>query len=94
MSGFRNANHPCPVLICTGLHGQVILGILKLIVLGCARVVHGRVASERDQLDPLQPRNPKGFGSASVIANAHADFVARCIKSIKAEIADFEIPFL
>ncbi len=92
-SSFRNANHPCPVLIRTGLHGQVIVKILKSIVLGCAWVVHWRVVSEHDQLDPLQPKNPKGFGPASVIANAHADFATKCIKCIKTHIAHFEISF-
>ena len=93
-SGFRNANHPCAVLICAGLHGQVIVKVLKPIVLGRARVVHGRVVAEHDQLDPLQSKNPKRFGPASVIANAHSDFATECIECIKTHITHFEIPFL
>ncbi len=50
---FGHTDHPCPVLVRTCLHAQVIVKILEVIMFGHPRVVLWCVVAEQDDFCPL-----------------------------------------
>ncbi len=72
----------------------MIVEVLQVVVLGGARVVHGRVVAERHQLDGLEPEHAEGLRPAAVVADAHADPAAEGVEGGEAEVADLEVALL
>src|SRR6266436_6342385 len=94
-SRLGDRHHEGRVLIGTGLHAEAMVeqALLRSLV-GLLRVDRGRVVTERDKLDALQPHDPVGLGPAAVVADAHAEDTAKCPPHRKAEIARLEITLL
>ena len=94
-AGLRNADDPGRILVGPGLQREPIVEhpLLECFhaLLGIGR---GRVVTDQNHLDALQPHHAIGLRPAPVVADRHAENAAEHTPDIEAEIAGLEVTLL
>ena len=74
-----DADYPGSILVSPGLHYQVVVKVLQMIVLGGRRILYRGIVAKHDHFDTLQTHDPECFGPAAVITNTHTHSAAETL---------------